>query len=236
MKKFVAVLIFLLCVNVYAKPTEAYILYNVDDGKAIASKNPNDIGSVASLTKLMTAMVYLDYIKDVDRRLLDRLLIRSDNQAAMQIAQKYPGGYTAFIRAMNDKATKMGLNNTKYKDPSGLNPYNSSTVSEYARVVIEADKYQTIREISSTAEKRIPIVKRIKHRKKTYYQTLRNTNSLLLNEYDNIGLSKTGFTNNAGRCLALVVEGTKKYVIVIFGEPTPTKRADVARELISMIK
>lgn len=236
MKKFVAVLIFLLCVNVYARPTEAYILYNVDDGKAIASKNPNDIGSVASLTKLMTAMVYLDYIKDVDRRLLDKLLIRSDNQAAMQIAKKYPGGYTAFITAMNDKATKMGLNNTKYKDPSGLNPYNSSTVSEYAKVVIEADKYQTIREISSTAEKRIPIVKRIKHRKKTYYQTLRNTNSLLLNEYDNIELSKTGFTNNAGRCLALVVEGTKKYVIVIFGEPTPTKRADVARELISMIK
>ena len=236
MKKFIAVLIFLLCVNVYARPTEAYILYNVDDGKVISSKNANDIGSVASLTKLMTAMVSLDYDKNTDRRLLERLLIRSDNQAALQLSQKYPGGTTAFIRAMNDKATKMGLIDTKYKDPHGLNPYNTSTVTEYSKVVMEADKYQTIRDISSTAEKRIPIIKRIKHRKKTYYQTLRNTNSLLLNEYDNIALSKTGFTNNAGRCLALVVEGTKKHVIVIFGEPTPTKRANVARELISMIK
>jgi D-alanyl-D-alanine endopeptidase (penicillin-binding protein 7) len=154
----------------------------------------------------------------------------------MQIAKKYPGGYNAFIRAMNDKAIKMGLVNTKYKDPSGLSPNNRSTVTEYVKIVVEADKYAIIREISSTAEKRIPIVKRIKQKKKTYYKTLRNTNSLLLNEYDNIALSKTGFTNNAGRCLALVVEGTKKHVIVIFGEPTPTKRADVARELISMIK
>ena len=137
---------------------------------------------------------------------------------------------------MNDKAIKMGLVNTKYKDPSGLSPDNRSTVTEYIKIVVEADKYAIIREISSTAEKRIPIVKRIKQKKKTYYKTLRNTNSLLLNEYDNIALSKTGFTNNAGRCLALVVEGTKKHVIVIFGEPTPTKRADVARELISMIK
>lgn len=236
MKRFITVLIFLLCVNVYARPVEAYILYNVDDNKVITSKNPNDIGSVASLTKLMTAMVALDYDKNTDRKLLDRLLIRSDNQAAISIAQKYPGGQTAFIRAMNDKATKMGLIDTKYKDPHGLNPYNSSTVTEYIRIVMEADKYPIIREISSTAEKRIPIVKRIKHKKKTYYKTLRNTNSLLLNEYDNIALSKTGFTNNAGRCLALVVEGTKKHIIVIFGEPTPTKRADIARELISMIK
>jgi D-alanyl-D-alanine endopeptidase (penicillin-binding protein 7) len=236
MKKFVAVLIFLLCVNAYARPVEAYILYNVDDAKVVASKNPNDIGSVASLTKLMTAMVYLDYTKKIDRRLLDKLLIRSDNQAAMQIAKQYPGGYNAFIRAMNNKASKMGLIDTKYKDPSGLHRYNTSTVTEYIKIVMEADKYSIIREISSTAEKRIPIVKRTKTRKKTYYRTLRNTNSLLLSEYDNIGLSKTGFTNDAGRCLALVVEGTKKHVIVIFGEPTPTKRADVARELISMIK
>jgi D-alanyl-D-alanine endopeptidase (penicillin-binding protein 7) len=236
MKRFLVILIFLLCVNAYARPVEAYILYNVDDAKVVASKNPNDIGSVASLTKLMTAMVYLDYTKKIDRRLLDRLLIRSDNQAAMQIAKQYPGGYNAFIRAMNNKASKMGLIDTKYKDPSGLHRYNTSTVTEYIKIVMEADKYSIIREISSTTEKRIPIVKRIKHRKKTYYKTLRNTNSLLLNEYDNIELSKTGFTNDAGRCLALVVEGTKKHVIVIFGEPTPTKREDVARELISMIK
>jgi D-alanyl-D-alanine endopeptidase (penicillin-binding protein 7) len=228
MKILLTLLIFLLCINVYARPIEAYILYNIDDDKVVASKNPSDVASVASLTKLMTAMVYLDNIKSVDRILLDRLLIRSDNLAAMQMAQTYPGGYTAFIRAMNDKAIKMGLVNTKYKDPSGLSPHNQSTVTEYIKIVVEADKYAIIREISSTAEKRI--------KQKKYYKTLRNTNSLLLSEYDNIALSKTGFTNNAGRCLALVVEGTKKYVIVIFGEPTPSKRADVARELIGMIQ
>ena len=228
MKILLTLLIFLLCINVYARPIEAYILYNIDDDKVVASKNPSDVASVASLTKLMTAMVYLDNIKSVDRILLDRLLIRSDNLAAMQMAQTYPGGYTAFIRAMNDKAIKMGLVNTKYKDPSGLSPHNRSTVTEYIKIVVEADKYTIIREISSTTEKRI--------KQKKYYKTLRNTNSLLLSEYDNIALSKTGFTNNAGRCLALVVEGTKKYVIVIFGEPTPSKRADVARELIGMIQ
>lgn len=215
---------------------EAYILYNVDENKIVASKNANDIGSVASLTKLMTAMVALDSNKNIDRRLLERLLIRSDNQAAMQLAKNHPGGYSEFIKAMNDKANKMGLIDTKYRDPSGLDPYNSSTVSEYSRIVMEADKYPIIREISSTSEKRVPIVKKVKRKSKTYYKILRNTNSILLNEYSNIALSKTGFTNNAGRCLALVVEGTKKYVIVIFGEPTPVKRAQTARELIAMVR
>lgn len=224
----------MLCVNVQARPLEAYILYNVDEGKIVASKNANDVGSVASLTKLMTAMVALDNNKDTDRKLLERLLIRSDNQAAMQLAKNHPGGYSAFIQAMNDKATKIGLIDTKYRDPSGLDPYNTSTVTEYIRIVMEADKYSLIREISSTAEKRVPIVKKSKRKKKTYYKILRNTNSMLLNEYRNIALSKTGFTNSAGRCLALVVEGTKKHVIVIFGEPTTSKRAKIARELIAI--
>lgn len=236
MKNVILTLIFLLCVSAQARPMEAYILYNVDEGKIVTSKNANDIGSVASLTKLMTAMVALDNNKETDRRILERLLIRSDNQAAMQLAKNHPGGYSAFIKAMNDKATKIGLIDTKYRDPSGLDPYNSSTVAEYSRIVIEADKYPVIREISSTAEKRVPIVKKSKRKKKTYYKVLRNTNSLLLNEYDNIALSKTGFTNSAGRCLALVVEGTKKHVIVILGEPTPIKRAKIARELIAMVR
>jgi D-alanyl-D-alanine endopeptidase (penicillin-binding protein 7) len=236
MKNVIITFIFLLCVNVYAKPVEAYILYNVDEGKIVTSKNANDVGSVASLTKLMTAMVALDNNKNTDRRIMERLLIRSDNQAAMQLAKNYPGGYSAFIQAMNDKANKIGLVDTKYRDPSGLDPYNTSTVTEYIRIVMEADKYPVIREISSTAEKKIPIVKKNKRKKKTFYKVIRNTNSILLNEYSNIALSKTGFTNNAGRCLALVVEGTKKHVIIILGEPTSIKRAKLARELIAMVR
>ena len=224
MKLLVAILIF-VSVNAFGK---SYILYDASEHVVVSGSNYHDISSVASLTKLMTAMVYIDSGKH-KQELLERLLIRSDNLAAKTIAKDYDGGSYAFVKAMNRKADKIGLHETFYHDASGLSVFNRSTAREYVDVVLEAEKYPLIKQISATAEKTI-------YRNKKSHYTLNNTNSVLLKQYHDIALSKTGFTNKAGRCLALFVErGARKYIIVILGEPTPEKRQKIAKELINMI-
>ena len=212
----------------FASTSKSHILYDAEEHVVVTGFNYHDISSIASLTKLMTAMVYIDS-GNYKQELLERLLIRSDNLAADKIAKEYDGGSYAFVKAMNRKAEKIGLHETFYHDASGLSVFNRSTAREYVDVVLEAEKYPLIRQISSTAEKTV-----YKGRKSHY--TLHNTNIRLLKEFDNIALSKTGFTSRAGRCLALFVEkGAGKYVIIILGEPTPEKRQKIAKELITMI-
>ena len=212
----------------FASTSKSHILYDAEEHVVVTGFNYHDVSSIASLTKLMTAMVYIDS-GNYKQELLERLLIRSDNLAAEKIAKEYDGGSYAFVKAMNHKADKIGLHETFYHDASGLSVFNRSTAREYVDVVLEAEKYPLIRQISSTAEKTV-----YKGRKSHY--TLHNTNIRLLKEFDNIALSKTGFTNRAGRCLALFVEkGAGKYVIIILGEPTPEKRQKIAKELITMI-
>ena len=225
MKRIITTII-LAFISSYAS-AEAYVVYDADSNSVVHSVNPNESRSIASLTKLMTAMVYIDS-GDYDIRLLERLLIRSDNEAAEKIARSYRDGYYEFMRAMNKKSQSLGLEETSFFDPSGLSVFNRSTAREYVNVVIEAEKYPLIRQISATYEKKIEVGKKRFH-------TIRNTNALL-KDYDNIVLSKTGFTSRAGRCLALFVESaTKRYAIVILGEPSPEKRTKTARTLISMI-
>jgi D-alanyl-D-alanine carboxypeptidase len=222
--KFLVAILLLVSVNAFGR---SHILYDASEHAVVTGFNYHDTSSIASLTKLMTAMVYIDSGK-YKQELLERLLIRSDNVAADTIAKEYGGSYE-FVKAMNHKAEKLGLHETFYHDASGLSVFNRSTAREYVEIVLEAEKYPLIRQISSTAEKTV-----YKNRKSHY--TLHNTNIRLLKEYDNIALSKTGFTNKAGRCLALFVErGAGKYVIIILGEPTPEKRQKIAKELITMI-
>ena len=165
-------------------------------------------------------MVCIDSGK-CDEGLLERLLVRSDNNAAETIAKNYTGGRTAFIKDMNNKVQSIGLHETKFVDPSGLGVFNVSTAREYIDVVIESEKYPLIKDISSSAT--------IKHKK----ITLHNTNRALLEgNLWGIILSKTGFTNHAGRCLALVVQSKSKYAIVILGEKSIDKRIELAKRLI----
>lgn len=224
MKNLIATILMFISLNAFS---EAFVLYDVDEHYVVVSSNSQETRSIASLTKVMTAMVYIDS-GDYRQDLLERLLIRSDNAAAEQIARGYHGGYTMFIRAMNSKAEKLGLVETFYHDPSGLSVFNRSTAREYVEVVLAAEKYPLIKQISSTYEKKIEVGKKRFH-------IMRNTNSLL-KDYDNIVLSKTGFTSRAGRCLALFVESaTKRYAIIILGENSPENRSKTARKLISMI-
>jgi D-alanyl-D-alanine endopeptidase (penicillin-binding protein 7) len=192
----------------------------MEEHRIVQSSNHSEVHSIASLTKLVTAMVCIDSGK-CDEKLLERLLVRSDNNAANKIAETYSGGRSAFVRDMNNKVQSIGLHETKFVDPSGLGVFNVSTAREYIDVVIESEKYPLIKKISSSAT--------IKQKK----VTLHNTNRVLLEgNMWGIILSKTGFTSHAGRCLALVVQSKRKYAIVILGEKSVEKRIELAKRLI----
>ena len=217
MKQIITTILLLICGSVYA---DSYVLYDMEEHRVVESSNHSQVHSIASLTKLVTAMVCIDSGK-CDERLLERLLVRSDNKAADTIAKQY--GRDAFIRKMNEKALLLGLHETKFVDPSGLGVFNVSTAREYIEVVIAAEKYPLIKKISSSAT--------IKQKKVTLY----NTNKILLEgNLWGIILSKTGYTSHAGRCLALVVQSKSKYAIVILGEESVNKRMALAKRLIGI--
>lgn len=220
MKRLILLLTLFIC---NASATEAYVVYDMESQSIVDSKNSNNTQSIASLSKLMTAMVCIDS-GNCNQTLLNRLLVRSDNHASEKIAESYIGGRVKFLNDMNAKAQSLGLTETKFIDPSGLSVFNRSTATEYSRVVLEAEKYPLIKQISSSRV--------VKDRK----ESLQNTNSFLLTLYKNIVLSKTGYTSQAGHCLALVVEKpTKKFIIVILGEHSSARRIKTAEKLISML-
>jgi D-alanyl-D-alanine endopeptidase (penicillin-binding protein 7) len=233
------------CSEVVAASSD--IVYDLSDDKIVKSANPYEQRPVASLTKLMTALVvvesspawkervtYKGHIwpnkKVTKLELLESLLIKSDNLAAEALADAWPGGRMAFISAMNAKAQQLKMYSTSYEDPSGLGKSNISTVTDQSILVMELSKYPMIKEISTS--KFLEVESRTKQKiRKVHFN---NTNQRLLFEFDNIILSKTGFTNPAGRCLALLVQkGSHTYAIVILGEKTPLSRENQARHLIS---
>jgi D-alanyl-D-alanine endopeptidase (penicillin-binding protein 7) len=164
--------------------------------------------------------------------LLESLLIKSDNQAAEALAESFNGGRDQFIVTMNQRAKSLGMLNTQFEDPSGLGKHNTSTAKDLSILVSKTYEHS---EISSTSSSKFFKVE-IKNKKKITYMTVGNTNSQLLKIFDNITLSKTGYTDPAGRCLALMVEkNSKKYVIIILGEKTSGDRFYRARNLINMV-
>lgn len=223
------------------------IVYDLSDDAIVKSSSPFEQRPIASLTKLMTALVivesnptwkdtvtYKGHIwpsKQVTKlELLESLLIKSDNLAAEALANSWPAGRDSFIAAMNAKAYQLKMYSTAYEDPSGLGRGNISTVTDQSKLIVAISKYQMIKEISTSKFLEVESRTRQKIRKIHF----NNTNQKLLFEFDNIILSKTGFTNPAGRCLALLVEkGTHTYAIVILGEKTPLSRENQARHLIN---
>jgi D-alanyl-D-alanine endopeptidase (penicillin-binding protein 7) len=222
------------------------IVYNYTDNVLEYGEDMNKSRPIASLTKLMTALLIvesnLDLTEEVKykggiwrtsmvsrQELLDSLLIRSDNAAGDALANSWPGGRNYFIKAMNGRAEQLGMTQTKFFDPHGLDKRNVSSAKDLARLIIEDSKHKLIANISTT---KYLMIER-KNKKKISYVSIGNTNKTLLFEFDEIILSKTGWTNPAGRCLALMVQkGDKKYAIVILGELTPKDREEKARQLI----
>ena len=211
------------------------------------------VRALASMTKLMTAMVALDHDLNMTRKLqlsklagshlpkreytreelFHALLIKSDNAAAETLAADYPGGREKFIRDMNIRAEMMGMYDTHFDDPSGLSSGNVSTASNVTQMVIAASYYRQIREIST--KKTATITTEFKRKERIL--VLQNTNRTILSQIEGIQVSKTGFTNPAGFCVALLVEknvGNEIHyqVIVVMGARNPAQRVDTVKKVV----
>ena len=240
MRNIILLILLTVVASVQASESHTVLVYNVGTKETVLSENADVIRPMASITKLMTAMIALDRYELSDKlptgkksratveQLLIKLLVRSDNGAAEVLARNYPQGRTAFIRAMNDRSAQLGLVDTKFSDPSGLMP-NTSSAKELVKLVAASGNYNFIRRISSQPA----IYQTSQVKKKTKTVTLANTNSNILFEFNNILVSKTGFTYKAGRSLAMLVDKNgQEHVIIILGERTKQSRDQLARNLM----
>lgn len=203
------------------------------DGEILQSENMYEHRSIASITKLMTAMVVLDSHQDLDeyikpytrRELLQLAIVHSDNRASDLLCQKYPGGRLACVRAMNDKARSLGMIDTKFVDPTGLGVMNSSTAYDLIKMVRAAELYPEIVTASKMSEVKI------RHKKK--FVVFRNTNPIIGKRHEFI-VSKTGYIRAAGGCIVMMLDtALGRRIVVLLGSKNTKTRIPEA-ELIAL--
>lgn len=230
-----------------AHASPSFGIFDSDNNRWYQAQNVNTVRPIASITKLMTAMVTLDYDYDLQRKLvlsrrvpsqlppgaytrldlIRALLVKSDNAAAETLAEDYPGGRSNFIKAMNQAAARYDMTNTRFTDPSGLGVFNISTVMDISRMLDAANGYWLIREISTKKQVAIETARG----KQLRTVILNNTNSSLLLSFDTVTVSKTGFTNSAGFCVAMVVEKQKsKYYVIVLGSKNKVERYKTVKD------
>jgi D-alanyl-D-alanine endopeptidase (penicillin-binding protein 7) len=146
------------------------------------------------------------------RDMLRLALMASENRAAAALARTYPGGTAAFIHAMNQRARELGMHDTRFVDPTGLDPDNVSTAVDLAMLVNTGYRYPLIREFTTQDSHRVAV-----DAKKRRYRTVafRNSNGLVRSGQWDIGLSKTGYISEAGRCLVMQARIAAKPVIIV---------------------
>jgi len=204
-------------------------------GQALLEKQAGAVQPIASLTKLMTAMVLLDAHldpqevltitrddMDVLRHSRSRLpvgtrlpreqalllaLLASENRAAHALGRTFPGGLSTFVQAMNTKAQALGLEEAKFEDPSGLSAGNVANAHDLARIMEAAYRYPEIRDFTTRPETSIQAGRRSIQ--------FPNTNALVRSPRWNIGLSKTGYIEEAGRCLVMQAMLANRPVLII---------------------
>ena len=202
----------------------------------LIAKDVDRVVPIASISKLMTAMVALDAkppmeekltISDEDRDLImgstSRLhvgwslsrevmlhlaLMSSENRAASALSRYYPGGRPAFIKAMNDKAAQLGMSNTHFVNANGLTAENVSTASDLVKLVRAANQYPLIRQFTTDPGYEV----RVSHSSLAYF----NSNRLVGQPHWDIAVQKTGFTNEAGHCLVMQVNADGRALIMVF--------------------
>lgn len=205
-------------------------------GETLYAKNTDNVMPIASITKLMTAMVVLDaqlpldepiqidkadvdVVKHTASRLrvgvtltrgdLLRLgLMSSENRAAAALGRTYPGGTEAIVGAMNQKARELGMERTHFADSTGLSTDNVSSAEDLAQMVRAASAYPLIREYTTTPSHEVTL-------SNGRVLDYNNSNGLVRNKTWNIGLSKTGYLNEAGRCLVMKAEIAARPVIIV---------------------
>lgn len=227
-KFFIALILSISALSTQAE--HSILVYDNTTKTSIIEQNKEVIRPMASITKLMTAIVSLETYNLSDRiklgkqtystveDLLKQLLVRSSNVAAEILAKNHPQGRDKFVERMNQRAREMGLVYTRFDDPSGLSAENVTTANELVQIVLAAGADPNIRQYSTL----------------TQLNKQPNTNKNILTEFNYIAVSKTGFTSKAGRCLAMLVDkDSQQYVIIILGEPTKSQRDTVAKNLLS---
>lgn len=227
------------------------------DGAIIESANADDVRPIASITKLLTAMVVLDAAQDLEQkipmshRLHDALpknkhltrrevlylsMVKSDNRAAQTLCEQYPGGFGACIAAMNTKMMSLGMENSRVFEPTGLDRRNVSTAQDLLRLVVAARSYPEIVRASQTAAVHIrsQVTYRVKKKKHRAWVTTErelafyNTNPLVRTGSEGVVVSKTGYTAPAGGCIALLMNGR---VVIVLGSRNTRTRIPEARYL-----
>lgn len=247
MKKLVFTLALLLSTNVSSATT---FVYNVTKDEVVHEYASERVRPIASVTKLMTAIIviesgaslnekvsYRGFLgkKELSREeLLKLLLVKSDNQAAEALAKAYSGGRSGFIANMNHKAGQLEMIHTSYEDPSGIGRKNISTARDISILLNYSHNFDTMKNLA--ALENVQFTKQSKRKKKQSLMVVNNTNYNLLKEYKEIEISKTGFTNAAGKCLAmLLTKNGEKYTIVILGERNTRDVQRVGRKIIETL-
>ena len=215
----------------------AALVLDAESGETLYAKNSEIILPIASITKLMTAIVVLERGLDLEQRvavstadlramrgarmpgrlrsgsvltrdeLLLLTLMASENRAAAALARTYPGGTESFVAAMNAEAGRLGLYDTRFTDPTGLSPDNVSSAQDLAKLVRAAHGYALIREYSTRPSARV--------RARGGTIGYSNTNRLVRSDQWDIELSKTGYIGAAGRCLVMHMRVASRDLVVI---------------------
>jgi len=233
--------------------SSAVLVMDEQTGQVLYGRNTDAVVPIASITKLMTAMVTLDAGLDMREEveisteeieitrgsgakarlprgaslsrddLLHLALMASDNRAAAALASSYPGGVDAFVAAMNAKARLLDMGDSRFADPTGLTPENVSSAEDLAKLVRAANDYPLIREYSTSPSHEVTINGR--------RVQFGNTNALVRANDWEIGLQKTGFIRAAGRCLVMYAKlATRPVVIVLLDSVGKyTRLVDAAR-------
>ena len=193
-------------------------------GKIIQGENTKDVRSIASISKLMTAIIVLDAKQDLEekinqytrRELLQLAIVHSDNKATDVLCNNYPGGRTSCVRALNSKAEQLSLSNTRFTEPTGLSVFNVSTAEELVKLVITASQYPEIVIASKTSAVKIKIKKK--------WLIFRNTNPII-GQRHNFIVSKTGYIRASGGCIVMMLNTDvgQRIVVVLGSKNTRTR-------------
>ena len=228
MRQILSILVFLTLLyngQATAVPITAQSWVVADStGKIIQGENTKDVRSIASISKLMTAMIVLDAKQDLDeyikpytrRELIQLILVHSDNKAAEILCNNYPGGKPSCVKALNNKANLLSLPNTRFIEPTGLSVFNVSTAEELVKIVITASHYPEIVQASKTSQVKIQIRKK--------WLVFNNTNPIIGKRHDFI-VSKTGYIRASGGCIAMMLDTDvgRRIVIVLGSKNTHTR-------------
>ncbi|WP_139478423.1 D-alanyl-D-alanine endopeptidase [Aeromonas veronii] len=232
------------------------LVVDVKTGKTLYQKNATKVRPIASLTKLMTALVVLDARQNLDQTItvdkddIDRVkhthsrirmgtkvsrrdalhlaLMSSENRMASALARNYPGGRSAFVRAMNNKARQLGMRNTHFYDSTGLSTRNVSTAQDLGKLAAAAYRQPLIRQFTQDENREM------RFSAPAYSLMFNNTNPLVKNPDWDVRLSKTGFTDEAGRCLVMRAKPDSRELAIVLlnsvGKRTPIGDANRIRK------